>query len=104
MTATRSHDIFSQEDIHAPQYTSPIPVIDERVEIVLPPQDTLNALYERARDGDMDAIITYLDTLVTQDTAFEAFCRQLRELASGYRDEHIIRLLRRYIGSREEPV
>jgi len=86
---------------HTEQRT-PLPPRDGALESVLPGADALSVLYESALDGDMDAIVAYLDNLEQQDAAVAGFCHQVRELALGYQDETIIGVLTHYITEPEE--
>lgn len=62
-------------------------------ELIAPPHDDLEALYELTMLGDLDDVTAYANRLEARDSAYAAFVRQVREHAERLEDEPILALL-----------
>ncbi len=68
-------------------------------DIIPPPPDELDALYELARFGNMDRIRQRSLHLEELDEKYAPFARKLRALAEDFEDERILALVKQFIGN-----
>ena len=82
----------------APEMTDdrsePLP---DDADIIPPPPDELDALYELARFGSMDRIRQRSLHLEELDEKYAPFARKLRALADDFEDERILELIRDFM-------
>jgi hypothetical protein len=65
-------------------------------DVVVPPQDEIETLYQLARAGNMQSVRARADYLQDLDPRYAAFARQLRGLAESYQSKAILALVARY--------
>jgi CheY-like chemotaxis protein len=65
-------------------------------DVIIPPQDEIEALYQLARVGNMQNLRARADYLQDMDPRYAAFARQLRGLAESYQSKAILALVARY--------
>jgi CheY-like chemotaxis protein len=68
----------------------------EALDVVIPPQDEIEALCQLARLGDMQKISERADYLQALDPCYAPFARQLRSLAQRYQSKAIAALVERH--------
>ena len=68
----------------------------EALDLIIPPQDEIEALCQLARLGDMQKISARADYLIALDSRYAAFAKQLRTLAQGYQSKAIAALVERH--------
>jgi hypothetical protein len=66
-------------------------------ELVPPPREELELLYELARFGNMARIQEYTRELEDRSPTYRAFARRLNRLAEGFEDEQIQTMLKQYL-------
>ncbi|HEY1012527.1 MAG TPA: two-component regulator propeller domain-containing protein [Herpetosiphonaceae bacterium] len=66
-------------------------------ELILPPREELEALYERARFGDMRSVREQAERLGRLSPRYEAFARRILALAEAFDDEQIQEVLRPHL-------
>ncbi len=74
------------------------PVPDD-AEIIPPPPDELDALYELARFGSMDMIGQRAVHLEDLDEKYVPFARKLRAYAEDFEDERILAMVKQFMGA-----
>jgi CheY-like chemotaxis protein len=62
-------------------------------ELVVPPEDEIEVLYDLARLGNMQSLCARADHLKELDARYGAFARQLRALAENYQSKAILALV-----------
>jgi hypothetical protein len=67
-------------------------------ELIPPPPEEIDALYELAMFGDMDLIRERARYLEELDRKYAPFATKIRELATALEDEGIVTLLEHYMG------
>ena len=82
-----------------PGFTHPSSLSPHPSELVPPPQDTLETLYELARLGKMDALQEQARTLEELSDRYRPFADKLYSLAEELEDEQIVALLEQYLAS-----
>ena len=70
-----------------------VPRAEEAANLTIPGIHALNALYEIAKDGDMDEVKAFADQLSQKDVRVKDFCERINKLASGYEYGKIIQLI-----------
>ena len=65
-------------------------------EIVAPPAEEIEILYDLAVRGNMREILNRALYLETMDAKYRPFVRMLRELARAFEDEKILSLIKEY--------
>ena len=71
-------------------------------EIVLPPQEDLEVLYQFARLGSISRIQRWVRELAARDEKYQALTAKLGHLAENYEIERITRLARQYLEETEK--
>jgi len=77
--------------------SAPLP---DDADIIPPPPDELDALYELARFGSMERIRKQSLHLEELDEKYAPFARKLRALADDFEDERILALIRQFMEER----
>ncbi len=67
-------------------------------DLIPPPPEEIDALYELAMFGDMDLIRERTRYLEELDRKYRPFAKRLNELATALEDENIVTLLEQYMG------
>ena len=62
-------------------------------ELVVPPEDEIDVLYQLARLGNMQSLCVRADYLKELDARYGAFAQQLRTLAENYQSKAILALV-----------
>ena len=75
---------------------------EETSELVIPPQEEIEKLYQLARLGNMQNIRAQADYLKKLDPRYAVFARQLHKLADNYQSKAIVALVERYRTKQEE--
>jgi signal transduction histidine kinase/ligand-binding sensor domain-containing protein/ActR/RegA family two-component response regulator len=86
------------------RYEQPEPaaVQETAADVIVPPHEEIEKLYQLARLGNMHEIRTQADRLVSLDARYAAFAKQLRQLAENYQSIAIVALIERYRARQEE--
>ncbi len=69
-----------------------------RAEIVAPPAEEMQVLYDLAMRGNMREILNRASHLDTMDGKYRPFARTLRELARAFEEQKLLSLIREYMG------
>ncbi len=80
------HTIIREPDVSAPDEESFIP----------PPAEDMKVLYDLAMRGDVTGIREYAVRIEQLDMQYGAFARKLQELADGFQDMRILKLVEQY--------
>ncbi len=67
-----------------------------RAEIVAPPAEEMEVLFDLAMSGDMVELMNRASHLEATDIKYQPFARTLRELARNFEDEKILSLIKEY--------
>ncbi len=67
-------------------------------DLIPPPPEEIDALYELAMFGNMDLIRERTRYLEELDRKYRPFAKRLNELATALEDENIVTLLEQYMG------
>ncbi len=70
----------------------------EKNDMLPPPSEKMEVLYDLAISGDMQGIQQYADELEQSDPKYAPFSRRLKEFAKGFQDTDILTLVEYYIG------
>ncbi|MCP4345110.1 MAG: AAA family ATPase [Desulfobacterales bacterium] len=65
-------------------------------EFLIPPAEMMKKLYDLAMMGDIIGIREYAVQIEQTDTEYQAFARKLQELADGFQDMQILKLVEKY--------
>jgi PAS domain S-box-containing protein len=77
---------------------------DEQADdMVIPPADEIDVLFQLARIGNMQKIIERADYLLTLDPAFGPFAKRVQALAHGYHSKALVAFVARYQSGQEAP-
>jgi CheY-like chemotaxis protein len=89
---------LSEEIPAEPEKAAPVP----DTELVAPPREELEIVYELAMVGKMRRIREHADQLETQDPTYAPFARRLRELVRDFDDARILKLVQHYMEEEHE--
>jgi PAS domain S-box-containing protein len=82
----------------------PLALIEEKAgELVIPPAEEIDILYQLARIGNMQKISERADYLIALDAAYAPFAKRVQALAQGYHSKALAAFVARYQTGDEAP-
>jgi CheY-like chemotaxis protein len=88
-------DLLSLTWITAPERVPEPREPEQDADVVVPPPDEIETLYQLARTGNMQSLCARADYLDDLDARYAAFAQQLRGLAESYQSKAILALVER---------
>ena len=85
------------EWIYEREEDDPTPAASPSTEIALPPSNTLQTLWDLARQANLKALREQIEQLVNTDKVYTAFAEPILELAKQFKAEEIEELLQQYL-------
>ncbi len=67
--------------------------------MVYPPYDEMTILHDFSMSGDMEGILGHLKKIELKDSKYSFFVETMKELACGYKDQEILRLVEEYMAT-----